>query len=364
MKKYTLFIIICISALLSGCTDRRNLWVLADEYHQVELVTDWSMADERPDGMTAWFIGNDYSGYTRNFKTAEVDHSWLSLPRGNYTGLVFDYSPEEYGHLQFVEMDNPDLAEVCLKPSFEQPIPGEEELFGDIAVSNEMKGLEKNEATGLYVVMSEPDPINLDVLEDVNITSGAESDYIKWKDREEYESKLVTQTLNAQPEPIVWKLHILVNVRGIYYLHNVRASIAGLADGYLMGQGLHSEEVCLQTLNNWESRTTGDNVGYISTDALTFGLPETSPTRADDIHNYYKNLRLNLSIMLRDQETVLHYHFDCSPYVNIYDDQLVVRIDIPIELGPDLPYVDAKGSAGFDATVTPWEDGGTADTTM
>jgi len=39
-------------------------------------------------------------------------------------------------------------------------------------------------------------------------------------------------------------------------------------------------------------------------------------------------------------------------------------VDIPIELAPDLPYVMAKGGTGFDATVTPWENGGSADVGM
>ena len=50
-------------------------------------------------------------------------------------------------------------------------------------------------------------------------------------------------------------------------------------------------------------------------------------------------------------------------YINIYEDQRVIRIDIPIGL-IDLPYVDAENSAGFDAEVDPWQDGGSADVGM
>jgi len=369
-----LLIPLVLIQLLTGC-ERRDLWVLAEEYRQVELVTDWSEAEARPNGMTAWFINNDYSGYNRNYKTSEVTHTWLSLPRGNYTGLVFDYSPEEYGHIQFVNMDDPDLAEVCLKPAADQPKADETELFGDVAVPAGMQGIERNEENGLYIVKAEPDAINLDALHDVDIVTGSDGDYILWKEREQYESSLVTQTLNAWPKPIVWKLHVLVYVKGIYYMNSVRASIAGLADGYMMSQGMHSEDVCLQALDEWSSKTIGENIGTISTTAMTFGLPEYGvgggengvATREDDegvVHEYLSNLRLNLQFLLRDQETVLDYHYDCQPYVNIFEDQLVVRIDIPIELAPELPYVEAKGSAGFDATVSPWEDGGTVETTM
>ena len=50
-------------------------------------------------------------------------------------------------------------------------------------------------------------------------------------------------------------------------------------------------------------------------------------------------------------------------YITIFEDQRVIRIDIPLGL-IDLPYVDAKDSAGFDATVSPWEDGDVADVGM
>jgi len=362
-----------MSWLLSGC-ERRDLWVLADEYRQVELVTDWSEAGQRPSGMTAWFINTDGSGYTNNTKTAEVSHTWLSLPRGTYTGLVFDYSPEEYGHNRFVNMDDPMLAEVSLKPAADQPDgtdPRNHELFGEPALREGMTGLEKDESTGLYVVKAEPDDIHIDVLNDVEIITGSDGDYVLWKEREQYEESLVIQTLNAQPKPVVWKLRVVVHVKGINYMHSLRASIAGLADGFIMPLFMHDSQVCLQSLDEWERKVTGNdvaaNIGYITTVTNTFGLPEEILTRADDeteLHEYISHMRLNLSFLLRDQETVMNYHFDVDPYVSIYDDELVVRIDIPIDVGPDLPYVKAKDGAGFDATVSPWQDGGTVETTM
>ena len=353
--------------ILASCTDRRDLWVMADEYRQLELVTDWSEADDYPGGMTAWFIDNDGSGYTRNFKTAEVEHTWLGLPRGNYMGMVFDYSPEEYSHNEFVTLDNRDSAMLKLRPAANQPVLGDtvnEALFGDIAVPEPMKGLERNPNTGFYVVKAEPDPINLDVLGDVEVITGTEGDYVLWRKRAEYESSLVTQTLYAQPKPITWRLHVLVNVKGIIYMHSLRASVVGLADGYLMGQGMHSEEVCIQSLDDWSVNVTGENEGNVTTSTLTFGLPEDVTATREEIHQFINNVRLNRSFLLRDEVTVKNYHFDCVPYVSIYEDQLVVSVVIPIDVAPELPYVNAKGGTGFDANVTPWENGGSAEATM
>ena len=355
-----------ISFFLAGCTDRRDMWVLTDEYRQLELITDWSQADDYPSGMTAWFISNNHSGYTHNVKTADVEHTWLGMPRGSYTGLVFDYSPEEYSHNEFVNMDDSERALVHLFPSAYQPDPNDSIdviLFGDEAVSDNKDGLERNPATGLYVVKAEPDPINLDMLGDIDVVSGSENDYILWNKRGEYEASLVTQTLYATPKPIVWRLQVVVNVKGINYMHSVRASIVGLADGYWMTKGQHTEEVCIQALNDWDASSTGDNVGVVTTSTLTFGLPEYVSTR-ELITYYIRNLRLNLSFLLRDEATVKNYHFECEPYVDVNEGQLIVHIEIPIEIAPDLPYVMAKNGTGFDAEVTPWENGGSADATF
>ena len=86
-------------------------------------------------------------------------------------------------------------------------------------------------------------------------------------------------------------------------------------------------------------------------------------------------LRLNLVFVLRDHSTAIYYQFDVGEQVASFDEQLVLRLD----LGPDyfnpainpnapapieLPYVEAYSGAGFDANVTDWSEGGTADTTF
>ena len=73
--------------LLAGCVVlvaaclRRPLWVYTDEYRQVELITDWSLCDDTPDGMTAWFSKEDCQGKNRHLTTDEVTHTWLNLPK-------------------------------------------------------------------------------------------------------------------------------------------------------------------------------------------------------------------------------------------------------------------------------------------
>ena len=122
--------LILLMLLLTAC--RRDLWVYTDDLHQVDLVTDWSEATELPDGMTWWFMKDDHTGDYHS-KTAEVTHAWLNIPRGLYSGVVFDYSPEEYSHQEFVGMDHIGNALVHILPSADQPEP-DAELYGAPAV--------------------------------------------------------------------------------------------------------------------------------------------------------------------------------------------------------------------------------------
>ena len=119
--------------------------------------------------------------------------------------------------------------------------------------------------------------------------------------------------------------------------------------------------------------------GYITTTVSTFGLrPESvradrqlhAGTRADG--DYYTrvcnadDIKFNISFLLRDHATLLHYHFNVGNQMVSFDNQLVLRLDVGPEFfypnnpnGPkpiELPQVDAYNGTGFGADVTPWDD--------
>lgn len=375
MKKTTTYLAL-LAILLTAC--RRDLWVYTDQFRQVELYTDWTEATEKPDGMTWWFMNTDHSGRNYHETTSEVSHTWLGLPRGLYDGVVFDYSPNEYAHQEFVGMTHADSALVHLLPSADQPGVNND-LYGDLAVPSYLTGIPRYTPTGMYLVAAEPEIMNVDTLHGVSIITGTEDDRILWKDRDDYESTLTGQTLQAKPHPLVWQLNVVVYVKGIDYMHSVRGSVAGLADGCWLGSLRHTSSPCLQALDTWSRRNTGENVGYIETTIHAFGLPDLnmppsfSGTRADETPTgahiqYNERLQLNLQFLLRDQSTVMTYHFDVDQNcITINGDKLEVQVDIPLDYAggvPDLPYVEAHDGAGFDAEVTPWADGETADETM
>lgn len=356
-RTYTLLAVMLTVLALTSC--RRDLWIYTDEYRQVELYTDWTWSDDRPDGMTAWFISNDFDGRNRHVTTADIDHTWLNLPRGRFTGIVFDWSPAEYANQDFVGMEYPDEAKVQARPASVQP-EYDEDLYGDRALTADMY-IPIVDSTSMFLLSVTPDPMCVDTLQNVNIITGVEGDLVLWKDREEYEASLVTQTFFAEPHPVIWELNAQIYVRGMQYLHSITSTVAGLADGLMLADLRHSDDVCLHPIETWEARYLSDSLAVIFTTIHTFGLPESALSSAgldEDTH-----LRLNLRCLLRDEETVLYFHFDIGPEsIQIFEDQRLLRIEITEPIS--LPYVDAKGSAGFDATVSPWLPGGNADVTI
>ena len=344
--------LVAVLAVLALTSCRRDLWVYTDEYRQVELYTDWSLCYDRPDGMTAWFISNDFDGRNRHVTTADIEHTWLNLPRGRFTGIVFDWSPAEYPNQDFVGMEYPDAAKVQARPATVQP-GYNEDLYGYDAVPADMY-IPVVDSTSMFLLSVTPDPMCVDTLLNVNIITGVEGDLVLWKDREDYEASLVTQTFFAEPQPVIWDLRISLAVCGLQYLHSIQATLAGLSDGLMLADLRHSPDVCLHPLESWEARQLTDSLGVVSTSIHTFGLPE---------YSLNTHLRLNLRCLLRDEETVLYFHFDIGPEdIVVEEDRLLLIINITEPIS--LPYVDAKGSAGFDAVVSPWLPGGNADVTM
>ena len=341
--------------VLTNC-ERRELWVYGDQFHSLRVDVDWRKYQEYdPMGMTAYFFPGDSTLESKYFITPNV-HQWSGyLSAGPYTGVIFDYSPSEYSHQEFVEMDKGSTARVQQKPAAYQP-DSLVELYGPGAF---YRALPSVEPTGLYTVMYEPQDMALDTLH-MQIYNGKYNDYIPYEERETYQSTLVEQLYKAEPLPLIWKMRIRLFITGIYYLYEVKGSIAGLANGHFLARHENDDVPSLIALDHWQTQVTGDNVGYIATTFNTFGLRSDAKTRAAMTTDYpAQGLRLNLRILLRDRKTVLNYHLDLGDHISIIDDQLVLRIDLDENFSghPILPYVDALEGAGFGGVVIPWQDG-------
>lgn len=346
--------------IITGC--RRELYLYADQFKQVRLDVDWrDYQQPDPQGMTAWFFPENYIHDSFRHTTHEVRSTELYLGMGNYTGVVIDYSPEEMSHQKFIGMEKKETAKVEVVPTSYQPESGDE-LF-EPTLYHELLPIDSN--TGLCTVMDQPQWMACDIVNDMNINTGKYAEYIPYDERDEYQQTLEMQVFNAQPKSIIWKLRVYVYVKGIYYLSSVKGSIMGMADGNYLALGSHSNTPCLHELNDWESKTITDelgitsNEGYVAITINTFGL--MNRVYAED------DLVLNLRFLLRDRETVVTYHYNVGHIIDIFEDQLVARIDLTKDriVGlPDLPYAEPYNGAGFDGIVVPWEEGAEADVTF
>lgn len=402
MKTYTTYIkllrnVLPVAAIallalgVSNC-DRRDLWVYGDQFKQVMLNVDWRfyMRDTLlypnqpdPDGMTVWFYPTD-GRKSYQATTSEVRHYETYLSAGDYEAVVIDYSPQEYGHQEFIGMEWANTAKVQALPHSYQAPEGEVQLFGPNAYAGTPALPSTQPNTGLYTVSFEPEQMASDTV-NMTISSGKYDDYIPYDEYEEYQRTLVKQEFNAKPLILPWRMRIRVYVRGIYYLHDTKASIAGLADGYMLALGHTSDQPCIQYLDDWEVHVTGDNVGYVAMTFNTWGLRNSmwppsdySPTiyypmwpnyRPQDTQTSGKpsDIRLNFKFLLRDRKTVMYYHYDIGDMVQIHPREYALRVDLldgftcQPDNQPNLPYVEAYNGLGFDGWVVPWADGADAD---
>lgn len=363
--------------MLSTSCERRELWVYQDRFKQVELDIDWRNYFRNqqlypntpdPDGMTVWFFPRDGRKSFR-YTTTEVRHYETYLSAGQYDGLVIDYSPEEYGHQEFIGMDYANTAKVQATASSYQvsTIP---ELYGEPAYAHQ---LAKNE-DGSYTIAWEPELIANDTVH-MDVKSGKYDQYIPYKERDTYQSTLVKQLYNMEPLLIPWNMRIRIYIKGIYYLYNTEASLAGMADGYYLVDCKTSETPCLLKLDDWEVHVTGDNVGYIAKTFRTWGPMNftnmdydiTQKGGVQELSDRTKDeVRVNLKFTLRDRKTVLYYHFDVGNLMRAYWNEYALRIDLEdgFDGQPVLPYVDPANGIGIGGIVVPWEDGVNSEVNM
>lgn len=372
---------------------RRPLFVTGDEFRSAVLHTDWSAyRSTNPDGMTTWFFPLESEDNCYRFTTASVRDFPFYLPTGLYQGVVIDYSPDEYARQEFTGMDRWETALVRSLPTGTQP-DSIAHLYGAPCFHETLS--RTNEYTGLYEVASQPEAMALDTLDRMPVQGGEYGYYIPYKVSETYQEDISLQDFYACPVSPVWQLHIRVFIKGINYLWDLRGSVAGLAEGRYLARNCPSETPCLLEATDWSTSRTGLNEGYASLTISTFGLP--AGVRPLDIRDNEpqgkegrlkesavivdwrdtrllrpEDVRLNLRFTLRDRKTILYYHFDVGERIISYDNQLLLLINLEKDSGgeggigdlPDLPYVETYNGTGFDADVTPWEDGGSADISL
>ena len=412
MKRCTKAVTLAAAALmlLTTASCRRDLWVYQDNYKQVELDIDWrnyyrewgitpnvnpnAQPAADPNGMTVWFFPKD-GRESFKYTTSEVRHFETYLSRGDYDGLVIDYSPEEYGHQEFVGMKFANTAKVQATANSYQAdsIP---ELYGEPAYG---RTLPKKNANGLYEIAWEPEDIANDTIH-FTVNTGEYDRYIPYEERDTYQSTLVKQLYKMEPLLIPWNMRVRIYIKGIYYLYGIEGSIAGLADGYKLVDCVSSDTPCLLKLDDWEvylDPNTRDydaqgGLGYIAKTFKTWGPMEFTnrnwdvhtPQRALSDREYHTDaaidgysyeelitrpideIRINLRLLLRDRRTVCYYHFNVGNKINVFRNEYALRIDLMNGFvgQPELPYVDAVNGMDLEGIVIPWANEDPVDVTF
>lgn len=368
-----------LALLTTTSCERRELYVYQDFFKQVILEIDWRSYDRDktkyphtpdPDGMTVWFYptnGQKADHYT----TAQVTRYETYLSQGDYEALVIDYSPEEYGKQEFIGMDYANTAKVQSLPAAYQSV-SYAPLYNDECYGGSVPMLRKEAATGFWTVFYQPELMATDTTM-MHIISGKYDHYIPYDERDSYQQTLIEQVFQMTPLRLPWRMRVRIPIKGIYYLYETKATIAGLADGVFLAKNETSDDPCLIEADDWEVYVTGDNVGYIAKTFDTWGLRNALWASYQPIvkdHPYTieaaKNeVRVNVAIKLRDRQTVKYFHFDVGDNIKVFGSEYALSVDLrDVLVGdeiPELPYVDGVNGMQFGGVVIPWQDGAKAE---
>ena len=159
-----------------------------------------------------------------------------------------------------------------------------------------------------------------------------------------------TTIASLVPHDVVYTIQINVYLKNIYNLKSARASLSGLAGGYLLGLEKPSDAKATQLIEKWTLTADKDNTvnGVLSAEIQSFGLPNNHKGQSDEN-------KFMLSLLLVDGKTQLDYTFDVGDQIKL-DDSLELTLLVNSEVSEPLPDVKPEGgsSGAFDPTVEDW----------
>ncbi len=300
---------------------------------KVRVNVDWSeFTEESPSGMSLLVYTKD-GELAVNRLSSTLSHSIVDLPVGLYDAFVFNQSPDEYESVLFRGIDNYENAEV----------------YTNIETKSWYHTKSDDEK-----VAKEPDWIGTDNIGGMEVTP----EMLEATERELLQNRralgddFVIGTLT--PENIIYTVTVKVHIKGIYNMRSARASLDGLAEGYMLGQGRVSDNEVIQLLDEWslEIDPSDPTRGTITTKIKCFGLP-------GDHRGTPEENELVLTLLLVDNETKIDFPFLVGDKFE-YDLEAEVELSLSLELEipetlPDVPPAGGS-SSGFDATVDDWGD--------
>ena len=316
---HVIILLISLSSLLSSCiyddTDSCNFIRTA----QVRIPVDWThFKEEQPTGMTVALYPYDLTQTYKAYLSNDLSHVDALLQQGSYHVLVYNQSTTEFGSLHFEGMENFSTAKV----------------MANNYVSTWYKSRGDADRTA-----KSPEWLATGGIDSIAVT----------KQMVNTDSIYSTDTIS--PLNIIYKVNIHVKVKGIYNIRSARASLEGMAEGYVFSTKQPTSSAITQLIEQWSLKADKDNPanGVLSATIQSFGLPFGHQGLATDNS-------LRLSLLLVDNKTQQDYEFEVGDKFNKEEDSL--NLDLDLEIDTPIPDVKPEGgsSGGFDATVEDWGD--------
>jgi len=321
--------------LLTAC-EHKELCYHHPHTARVKVNVDWSKFDkETPTGMTVMVYPQSGGAALRHL-SGTTSHAYLDLEAGLYNTIVFNQSDMEFSSVSFQGMDRYETAEVRLNNaesrwyecrSTIEKLGAQPEWVGTDCYTDALVTPEMVEITGQEII--------------ANASRG---------------SRVNTEFVIAEHTPlnIIHQIFVKVHFNNIYNLRSARASLNGLAEGYMFADGKATEATVTQLLESWKLTVDEEDPtkGYITTCITSMGLPSNHSGVAED--NEFV-----LSALLVDEKTVIDFPFSVGDkIVKRYDENNNYLLELELELWVDDPLPDVKpvdsGKGGFDAVVDDW----------
>lgn len=376
LLKIALFVLLAIAA---SC-ERRPLEYYYNPTCKVVLTVDWTHLLRQPTGMTAYFYRDGYDTPI-SMTTADIGATEINLPEGHYRCFVMNQSPNEFWTLGFNNMDSFTTARA------------------DIVEDGSKWFVRKRDtgtrATDPTAVGRQPEDLAIAVTAEFDITEDMveryQEQYAEWKTKtreasarsdsradleiQEAKNKLdgLTYYINTTAYNTVSELKVRVYVDGIYNLYSARASMDGLALGYMLYEGYPSTEEIVQLMETWTKHVddADPTKGYIESSIRTFGLPGKL---IGDLAMRSADLNLfSLECLLVDLTTRKDQDYNVGNKFTLQLGIEGLKLALELELGtstapavvlPDVPPAGGSSGGGFDATVSEWQTGDTVEIPM
>lgn len=336
MTKIIAAIALCFAALTS-CR-HKELCLHHPHTANVRIDVDWSgFEKEVPTGMTV-LVYDDNGDLVESHLTNTTTHAYVSLEAGTYHSIVYNQSTSEFGSVKFNGMDNYATAEVCTRPvvskwyktkAEEERVGADPEWIGADRVENSVVTPEMVDETTEHFVLES------------KTRAGREMSYV---------------IAEHHPLNIIYTVYVTIHVDGIYNLRSARASLEGLAEGYVFHKEGPTASIVTQLLESWDMTQdkTDPTKGYVTSKITCFGLPDGHKGLPEENPFVF-------SALLVDNATIAQFPFEVGDkFRKRVVDGVEQEMEYEIELWLSVPLPDVPpaggSSSGFDAIVEEWGD--------